>query len=545
MSSASGSPSVPSAHSQAVALWSFVNNRFRQLSLQEVAHIASQLPSSADATPKQVAEALKLQFAQRRLRLKNTHALEAASLLLGHPSWQAARRSRNDGPTLIVFDEPEPIALPSWSAVSETLCNRLSREAGGSPRRFRLAVGERSITVAELQLYPAADGRPQDSPWPWAVVNVPTEADWTGNAAHTFERFRRHLEESSQGVLDGYEVLRLGASRRQDVFLPGWVVGDTELANSELVVTQEDNPLSFDGFEIARGDELACWHQLLLALRTRETAQPAEDIRVDEADGAWRVGDSRFVWTLNTVFPRSFAPLLRQATLNLDESLRLKRRFDMARDLFGDRLVHSDGAKRLQYLGNLPETCPVNLHRLLNEISRRGSRWDEFCEEHLGERIAPQPELQLSTALALFEALQLTDPSQFVARPPRNELVKVENDALLRTLLQRVDQVSPRLSPMDAATREAATEAVEEFASAIGAMRSGIFRNVEEMPHLVHAYDADDLRGRLEQLGLTMFVGVVPAFLPVPENLRPKDANMLPWAIGNKLVLDIDVGGAQ
>ncbi len=545
MSSASGSPSVPSAPSQAFALWSFVNSRFKQLSLHDVTRIASQLPVSVDASLRQVADVLKRHLAQLGIRLKHTHALEAASLLLGHPSWQAARRSRNDGPTLIVFDESEPIALPTWSAVSEALCNRLSREAGGSPRRFRLAVGERSITVAELQLSPTADGRPQDSPWPWAVVNAPAEADWIGNAAHTFERFRRHLEESSHGVLDGFEVLRLGASRRRDELLPGWVVGGIELTNSELVVTQEDVPHSSDGFEIARGDELACWHQLLLALRTRETAQPAGEIRVDASDGSWRVGDSRFVWTFNTVFPRSFAPLLRQAALSVEESMRLKRRFDMARDVFGDRLSYSDGAKRLGYLGNLPESYPVNLHRLLNEINRRNSNWDEFCKEHLGERIEPKPKLPLSTALALFEALQLPDPSPFIARPPRNELVKVENDALLRTLLQRVDQVSPRLSPMDSATREAATEAVENFASAIGAMRSGILRTAEEMPHLVHAYDADELRGRLEELGLTMFIGVVPAFLPVPEDMRPKGANMLPWAIGNKLVLDIDVGGAQ
>ena len=69
-------------------------------------------------------------------------------------------------------------------------------------------------------------------------------------------------------------------------------VAASDVVNSELVLRREDNEDDpHSGYEIARGDELTCWHQLELSLRDDATNEmPEVHVTVaEEGTGAWFV----------------------------------------------------------------------------------------------------------------------------------------------------------------------------------------------------------------------------------------------------------------
>lgn len=124
------------------------------------------------------------------------------------------------------------------------------------------------------------------------------------------EKLRRHLEEGSKAVLDGYAVLRLCAESHGRREMPMEVTA-SDVTTSELVLKHEpdeDDPHS--GYEVARGDELTCWHQLELAMRNDRTEERAElKITVpDEGVGAWIVNGIRYIWVLETLKPSEYVP---------------------------------------------------------------------------------------------------------------------------------------------------------------------------------------------------------------------------------------------
>jgi hypothetical protein len=201
-----------------------------------------------------------------------------------------------------------------------------------------------------------------------------------------------------------------------------------------------DNELD-TGYEIARGDEMTCWYQFELAIKDHRS----EDVTIDEEYGAWHVGVGRYVWQLSTLRPKEIIPGLMIHELGFDESQRLLRRYKHAKRVFGGRIVRQAQTKRLEYLGSVPETYRVDLHKLLLAMSKAGLTWETYCAE-TGESVPMEPHLPVGFVLSLLERLNLEDPNAVFARPTRAELARVEDDKLLRTLLPRVDHVRYRLA---------------------------------------------------------------------------------------------------
>ncbi len=371
------------------------------------------------------------------------------------------------------------------------------------------------------------------------MVN-PTESSetWLEGAGPALERLRRFLEESRHAILDGVEVLHLCEARKDHAFV-GWPEPNAiDVCNSELILNREDHE-AYPGYEIARGDEMTCWYQLQLAAKDHQDTA----VSIDEEDGAWRIGNGRYVWELSTLRPNEIIPGLTHATLGPRHSPRMLRRYQHAKRVYEGRLVHHEQTKRLEYLSGAPDSYRVDVHRLLLSMNKLGLTWEAYCSE-TGETVPMEPRLPTGFVLELLKRLNLPDPNVIFARPTRSELSRVDNDELLRAVLPRVDHVLYRLRRgLPAEIADAVKEAVADFATSIRlrTLQAGgqlVDRN-DPLPYRVYASDGEELRLKLDQHGLVMYVGVMPHLFST-KGMIEESENMWPFAIGNSLFLDID-----
>src|SRR5581483_1252929 len=154
------------------------------------------------------------------------------------------------------------------------------------------------------------------------------------------------------------------------------------------------------------------------------------------------------------------------------------------------------------------------------------------------------PELPIGFVLTLLERLNLDDPNKLFARPTRSELARIDDDKLLRTLLPRVHHVRYRLARgASAETQAAVREAIEELSSSMLVQQSQaqgqLIDPKDPLPYLVFAGDGEELRGKLADLGLVAYAGVMP-LLRSTKGVIEQAANMAPFAVGHSLYLDID-----
>lgn len=407
---------------------------------------------------------------------------------------------------------------------------------------------ERPARVFHLKFGPAymmlsaqvagAEGQPQS--WPLLVVNpLAGGSEWLDDAPPALERLRRHLEEVAEMVLDGVAAMQLcNAYGRRPNFDWPRSPGPGDACNSELILVRADHELDV-GYEIARGDEMTCWYQFDLAIKDHQS----EEVTIDEEYGAWHVGGGRYVWKLSTLRPKEFIPGLMIHELGVDESQRLLRRYRHAKRVFGGRLARQVQTKRLEYLGSVPDTYRVDLHKLLLAMNKAGLTWEGYCAE-TGESVPMDAHLAVGFVLALLERLKLEDPNAVFARPNRAELERVDDDKMLRTLLPRVDHVRYKL------VRGASTEVQAAVRDAIEELSSSLFvRMAQEhgqltdptdpLPYLVFGGDGEELRAKLAEHGLVIYAGVMPN-LRSTKGLVEQREGMWPFAIGHSLYLDID-----
>jgi hypothetical protein len=403
---------------------------------------------------------------------------------------------------------------------------------------------------------PIEDGpRRRVDSWPLAVISpIVRDTHWLDGAPEALENLRRHLEEAESAVLDGFAVLKLCANAEDRLSLRSMpqavTVNDT--SNSELVLireSDEDDPHS--GFEIARGDEMTCWHQLELSLRDASTGR-TEDIRVEipeEGVGAWFVNGIRYVWQLQTLHPHDYVPGLVTRQLAPDDCQRLGRRYRLAKRIHRAGLRHHEQTKRVDYLAGPPDNCRVNLHFILHQMNNMGLTWETYCERFKSEQQPMQPELPFGFVLDIVQNLNVADPNKVFAQPNRSEMALVENDSLIRALLPRVDFVR-YVMPKDLETERAQDlrDAIEEFATSIRMQKlgaSGFFSEENPLPYLVYAGDGEELRATAERLDLNMYAATVP-HLQSTEGILEKMPNVLPWALGHALFLHFErCGGVQ
>lgn len=543
--------SLPSHEAQATALWAYIASRNSRLRLEDVVEIVRRLAIEGTPPPKQLARQLRHALDDAGVKLKHSQALQAASRLLGHGSWFEARQAAaGEGLAVHWLDRSETEFAESWTEVGQRLCVWYECQLPAAPQKVAIVVRQNSIVLTVPRGGTAAENARDATSWPVASIRPPEgDAAWVNSAAIAMETLRRRIEEQHHGLLDGVEVLRLCARASNDQGdLAAFKIGPLEVANSELILSQEDNPLWPDGFEIARGDELTCWHQLLLSLRDDSTGRPpaAIDVRVHEEDGAWHIGSARFVWTLSTVRPNDFIPGLHMRQLGFDDAHRLKRRFDIARRVLGEHFTHHEQSKRLHFLGETPEAWRINQHEFLLALNKQGMTWESFCDEHLGERRELQARVPIGVVLAACQALDLEDPNRLIARPNRTEMVRADDDEVLRVLLPRIQHVTYRNSRiLSQEQKDAVKEAIEQLSASIMVRNlPGTFDAKGEMPYLVYASDGEELRARLEEHGLVIYAGVIPRLMPIPAELLPQtNPPSWPWALGHSLYLDIDVAG--
>lgn len=528
-----------SQEEQAAALWTFVHLKIPRFTSQVALEVVKRLAPRTGETPKALAKRLAAELKAKGIHLKHAAALQAAARLLGFDSWYAAKSSGAKLKLTTVGPSGGERLVESWQELAPLLCAACDEFQTERPSQlFQVRFGPTSMMVSAAVTDGEKPGHPQS--WPvLVVIPVGSEAGWLDDAPAAMERLRRHLEQPGHAVLDGIAVFQLcDAYKTRAIFGMPQSPSPADACNSELILVRADNELQ-PGFEIARGDEMTCFAQFDLAIKDHAS----EQVTLDEEYGAWHVGNGRYVWQLSTLRPKEIVPGLMIHELGYDLSDRLLKRYKLVKRVFAGRLAYQEHTKRLEYLGSLPETWRIDLHKLLHAMKDAGLTWESYCAE-VGEDMPMKPELPIGFVLALLERLKPGDPNKVFARPTRSELARVDDDKLLRTLLPRMHHVRYRLARgASAETQAMVREAIEELSSSMLVQQSQaqgqLIDPKDPLPYLVFAGDGEELRGKLADLGLVMYAGVMP-LLRSTKGVIEQSPNMAPFAVGYSLYLDID-----
>ena len=551
-------PLTPEA--QAAALWTFIEAKTPRFSFDDALSVIRELEPRPGEDPKSLAKRLRKALQARRIAMKHTHALQAASQVQGYSSWHTndeAGAARLRFTSMETVETGLPLQVTEASTWAE-LADELRAWADRLLARGELPLGVMTMHVSEHALNFSAprpaepsDQRQQPQAWPLgAVAALLDKAGWLHDAPTALEKLRRHLEETGKAVLDGYAVLDLCARSHSR---PGEVMAVTvaDIPNSELVLLREDDeddPRS--GYEIARGDEVTCWHQLELSMRndTTDVMPELEIIVPREGVGCWLVNERRYVWVLETLKPKEYVPGRIQHFIGPGDCERLFRRYQLAKRIHGKAFKYHEQTKRLEYLGSPPEDYRVNLHFMLHTLNAAGLTWESYCEEFGAEPLPAQVRLPVGFVFQFLQNLKVEDPNKVFATPNLSEMARIDDDSLLRTLMPRVESVRfGRPRDLDKEPADKLREAVDNFASALRMQKfvgAGGLPMENELPYLVYASDAAELCASVDELGLVMYAAVMPHLLST-KGLVPEvpGIDAWPWALGNAVFLRFERGG--
>ncbi|NUA30554.1 hypothetical protein [Cupriavidus basilensis] len=548
---------IPEA--QAAALWTYVQAKAPRFTFDAALELVKHLEMRPGEDPKVLAKRLRKALQARGIAFKHNHALHAASRLGGYSSWHT--NDEADAPRLkfstFDADNLREKDFSCWSALATELREWSDRLVARG--QLPLGVLALNFTGKVLNLSTAVpldkdSARQRNESWPLGTISpLVDDPKWLEEAPAALEKLRRHLEEGKKAVLDGYAVLQLCATSR-DCESHSIAVAASDVLNSELVLMREDNEDDPHGaYEIARGDELTCWHQLELSLRNEETNEmPALQVAIpQEGVGAWFVNGIRHVWAVETLKPRDYVPGRVNRQIGILDCERLLRRYKLAKRIHGKTFKHHDTTKHVDYLGGPPETYRVDLHFLLHLLKDVGLTWESYCEKFGAEPLPMDANLPVGFVFQLLENLQVAKPNQVFAQPNLSEMERVDDDCLLRALMPRVETVR-YVMPRDQDEESAAAlrKAVELFGSGLhmqNVVATGGLQMEHELPHLVYASDAEQFRATVDELGLVMYVATLP-HLHSTNGLVPEvpGVKMWPWAFGNALfVRFVRRGSAQ
>lgn len=515
-----------SPEAQAAALWTFIEAKTPRFTFSDALSVIHELQPRAGEDPKLLAKRLRKALQARRIALKHTHALHAASHVQGHDSWHTnteadAARLQFTSMETVGTDLPlRVVECSSWAALASELCawaDRLMSRGELPLGVLALRFTEHALNFSAPRPPEPADERKQPQIWPVGTVTPLRDKEgWLAEAPAAIEKLRRHIEETGKAVLDGYAVLHLCANSHSR---PGdfMSISVADALNSELVLHRQDDEDDLNsGYEIARGDEVTCWHQLELSMRNDTTDEmPELEITVpDEGSGCWMVNGERYVWVLQTLKPKDYVPGRSDYYIGPPDCARLLRRYQLAKRIHGQSFRFHERTKRLEYLGTMPETYRVDLHFMLRQLNAAGLTWESYCEENGGEPLPADSRLPVGFVFNFLQNLKVKDPNKVFATPNRSEMARVDNDALLRTLMPRVDFVRyGKPQGVDAQTEKKLRDAVENFATAIRMNQfvgSGGLQMDKELPYLLYANDATELCAVTSELGLVMDAAVMP-----------------------------------
>lgn len=546
---------------QAASLWTYVQLKAPRFSFNDALDVVLQLELRGGEDPRSVAQRLRKALQARRIAFKHTHALHAASRLAGYSSWHTNEQAGVPRLRFTTFDgsaglTPESLQMQefmSWDELASELRQWADRLCG----RGQLPLGVLALKFNGSSLNFSAPVPPdKDDPrqlpqsWPLAAVTpLVSEEDWLEDAQPAFEKLRRHLEENGHAVLDGYAVLQLCASSKDTKGIPG-SVAVSDVVNTELVLIREDDEdAPRAGYEIARGDELTCWHQLELSLRN-DTTNVMPDVRITlpgEGNGAWFVNDIRCVWVLETLKPKEYVPGRVQHFLGIPDCERLLRRYKLAKRIHGKTFKYHEQTKSIGYLSGVPESYRVDLHFLLHQLKEAGLTWEGYCEKFGTEPLPMESHLPVGFVFQLLQNLKIEKPNLVFAKPNLSEMERIEDDSLLRALMPRVDSVRSGVLPrgLEEERVKELHRALEDFGSSLR-MRmvtgGGGLQTENELPYLLYAAESEQLRATVEELGLTMYVAVMPNLMST-KGMVPDSPNVWPWALGHALFVRFERQG--
>jgi hypothetical protein len=515
---------------KAASLWQFVHLKTPLFPHSAALDVVQKLELGPNEDLKSSAKRLRKELEGHRVKISHTVALEAAAKLAGFQGWHDSRKNQEPRPrleaTLLTPEQAFEGKFTGWDDIRPMVCGASEtfvRTFG--TRYFDLKLG-RGYFMLSFPETVAGDDGPTTTDTAFLIVKPISldDADWLEGADRLIEALRRRLEEPGLAFINGTAVAAFCENM-------------TDAVNSELVVMDTEHDLDL-GFEVARGDEAACWAQMEAAGKNKSSA-PA----FDEVTGAWTIWGRRFVVEVATIDPRGYIPGLTVRNLRVPHSAKLFRRYlAFKRHNFG-ALPFNLVAKNFQELSAPKENYRVDLHKLLGELNKRGLDWDRYCEI-AGVQQEMQPVLPLGFLLALLKYLELPDPNALWARPSRSDLSKAGDLELIRALLPRTHHVRYRLTQgLPGEVKEAVREAVAELSGSILTRQMSApmnFTNPEDqLPHLVFAYDADELVATLSANNLTVYAGMLPFLKPIEQ---AKDApNLAPFEFGLSLFLDIDI----
>lgn len=531
----------------AAALWTFVHLKIPRFTSEVALKVVEDLQPKPDEDPKALAKRLRKALSSAGISLKHTAALDAASRILGHSSWHACNREPAVPKLKLTMAVKAPEEqFSSWHELAPRLAEWLEAWYQVKPTKvFEVRFGHDFILICVPE--PKKDSQAGETEMvPALAINPIGEVNgWLTEAPAAFEMVRRRLEETEKAILDGVATLQICGRYGPEVLaklpaVPQPVTPD-DTCNSELVLLREDNePMPGDGFEIARGDEMTCWAQLELAVKDEAKGQPLE---ISLEEGAWRVGKGRYVWQMTSLHPEDYVPGQVHTVLTEAESEKLLRRYRLAKRILGGKVKHHHVTKQLKYLSGPDDTYSIDLHRVFHALNDAGHDWDSFCAE-TGIEQDKVPEVKVGFVMTLAEHLKLKDPNKLFASPPRAKLAKAVDDSLIRSLMPRVDFVRYR-TPRDLTTDqvEGIRDAIEDFSASIRVQKMQQMGQLidpnDPLPYLCYAGDGEELRMKLEELGLEMYVGVMPHLVST-EGVIEKLPGMWSYAFGHAIYLDID-----
>jgi hypothetical protein len=536
-----------SPEARAAALWTFVQAKMPRFTLDDALEVVQGLDVRGDEDPKALAKRLRVALRARGVGLKHTHALQAASRLAGESSFHTDERVQQPKLRFMTFNNVgvhvQERSFAAWDDLAQFVREVLDELTKNG--LLPLNVATVRFTGTDFQFWApmrgvGSDGEERSSDAPLFAVSGLVD-DWLGGAPAFIEKVRRHLEERGKAVLDGCEVIHLCTEREPVPRVPGDVT-IADVPNTELVLLREDNEDDpHSGFEIARGDELTCWHQLELSMRDDRTNElPSLVIRVpEEGVGAWFVNERRYVWARETLHPKEYVPGRSVSFIGPHQCDRLLRRYRLAKRIHGDTFKHHPLNKSLDYLSGVPDGYRVDQHYLLRQLKDAGLTWEQCVEEFSPEPLEMKALLPVGFVFQVLQKLKLEDPNKAFALPNISEMQRVDDDGLLRALLPRVQSVrAVRPWGMSDEDKKALDEALSDFGAGrrLQVMTAGgSFRTEQEMPYLLIAGEATDLRGAVESLGLTMYAAVMPHLLSTKGLVPETNVPSWPWALGYAL----------
>jgi hypothetical protein len=485
---------------------------------------------------KALAKRVRAALVAEGVKIGHESSLHLTARLQGFSDYFSAPKGPDALATVVFGPEAVALSSPDWRTCTHALVDACERWLDSHPnsRLLRLEVSPNLLAIYGVAAAASGEGGVST---PVAAVRPLVGGTWLEGAASALETLRRHVEESRRATLDGLALARFCSSRDRDAlpYCPWPVTQASDAPYSELVLMHQDHELDA-GYEIVRGDEVACWLQLLEAL----AAQQPSAIRLDD-DGAWLSGNERYLWEVVTLRPHEVVPGLSHANLPFDESRHLLRRFQAAVRGHNLQPLRDGARRRFGGIDEPPSHCQLDAHSVLRSLRKRGETWEGFCASIGLEGQLPNKPVELGVFLTLAEHLEHADPTSLLHRPTRSELSAVVDDQLLRALMPRVDHVRYRVaSGVEISQREVLQEAVQDFAASI-AMRNGALNIKPALPDVVYAGDCEELRLALEGVGLVMFIGLMPHLAPVSEDIRAKFPQVGRYAFGTTLFIDIDV----